>query len=412
MDTTIKKRIEEINSGRVPEGYKMTLVGIAPEEWKENVLADFFEFKNGLNKEKSAFGQGTPIINYTDVWGKRGLYSKDIKGKVSLSKKEIENYGVKKGDVFFTRTSETKQEIGLSSVLLEDVENCVFSGFVLRARPKNMEIIDVYNQYCYSSELMRYEIIKNSSITTRALTNGTLLGKVHINLPTIKEQSRIAEILMQWDKAIDLQEKLIKSYQNLKKYYLSKMFPKKGSLYPEIRFAGFTEPWNKCRFSDIFDYERPDEYIVSNEEYDDSYNTPVLTANKSFILGYSHETKTYNKPCIIFDDFTLDCKYVDFSFMVKSSSLKILTAKSDNNLRFCYERLANSNIDNLGHVRHYINVVQNVETTVPTSCEQEKIALFFEQIDNFILYNTKKLDKIIKQRKALQQYLLTGIVRV
>ena len=195
MTDEIKLRIEQINCGEVPQGYKKTEVGIVPQEWEETTLYELFVFKNGLNKEKEAFGNGTPIVNYTDVWKKRGLRASDVNGKVTLTEKEIENYNVKKGDVFFTRTSETKEEIGLSSVLLEDIENGVFSGFVLRARPKTEKIFPPYNQYCYSSALMRHEVIKKSSITTRALTSGASLGQVQINLPSYEEQQHISEIL-------------------------------------------------------------------------------------------------------------------------------------------------------------------------------------------------------------------------
>ena len=195
MKQEIKERIELINKGIVPAGYKKTSVGICPVEWEENTLKNIFIFKNGLNKEKSAFGKGTPIINYTDVWGKRGLKLKDVKGKVTLNKNEIENYSAKKGDVFFTRTSETINEIGLTSVLLEDIKDCVFSGFVLRGRPISNLIVNEYNQYCYSLDFMRNEITKKSSYTTRALTNGELLSQVVINLPTKSEQQKIAEII-------------------------------------------------------------------------------------------------------------------------------------------------------------------------------------------------------------------------
>ena len=89
MNQIIKSRIEEINRGKIPEGYKKTAVGLCPREWEEHTLSDFLIFKNGLNKEKSAFGSGVPIVNYTDVWKKRGLRATDIKGRVQLSQNEV-----------------------------------------------------------------------------------------------------------------------------------------------------------------------------------------------------------------------------------------------------------------------------------------------------------------------------------
>lgn len=107
------------------------------KEWPVFNIGDILDFKNGLNKGKEFFGCGTPIVNYTDVYHNSGLKQKDIQGKVTLSKEEVRRFEVRKNDVFFTRTSETPDEVGLSAVLLEDIPDCVFSGFVLRGRPKN-----------------------------------------------------------------------------------------------------------------------------------------------------------------------------------------------------------------------------------------------------------------------------------
>ena len=81
MISEIKQRIIQLNNGEIPNGYKKTSVGIVPIEWTEHTLGDIFKFKNGINKEKEAFGQGTPIVNYTDVWKKRGLKAEDIRGR-------------------------------------------------------------------------------------------------------------------------------------------------------------------------------------------------------------------------------------------------------------------------------------------------------------------------------------------
>ena len=123
---------------------------------------------------------------------------------------------------------------------------------------------------------------------------------------------------------------------------------------------------------------------MTSDKYEIGNSTPVLTANKGFILGYTNETRTYNNPCIIFDDFTLDSKYVDFKFMVKSSAMKILTTKKDNNLYFAFNRLNSSRIESLGHARHYISVVQESNTLIPNSEEQNKLSEFLRQIENLI----------------------------
>ena len=166
-------------------------------EWK--TLGELFEFKNGLNKGKEFFGKGTPIVNYTDVYRNIKLTNISLKGTVDVSREEQERYSVKRGDVFFTRTSETQEEIGKTSVLLEDIKDGVFSGFVLRARPKTELLLPEYCAYCFNSSDFRKAIVRYSTYTTRALTNGGTLSKLSIPVPPLAIQSRIVEVLDKFD---------------------------------------------------------------------------------------------------------------------------------------------------------------------------------------------------------------------
>ena len=163
-------------------------------------LGELFEFKNGINKEKSSFGKGTPIINYVNVYKKNKIYFEDLQGLVKATDDELIRYKVKRGDVFFTRTSETIEEIGFTSVLLEDIENCVFSGFLLRARPLTDLLLPEYCAYCFSTNSMRNAIIRKSTYTTRALINGTSLSQIEIPLPPLEVQKRIVEVLDNFEK--------------------------------------------------------------------------------------------------------------------------------------------------------------------------------------------------------------------
>ena len=165
------------------------------KEWPRILIGDVFDFKNGLSKGKEFFGQGTPFISYSEVYKNNSLKAADIKGRVSLTKEEISNLAVQKNDVFFTRTSETPEEVGYSAVLLEDVPDCVFNGFVLRARPRNTWLFPDYCKYCFSTKPVREEISKRCKYTTRAGITGKALSEIEIPLPPINEQKAIAEVL-------------------------------------------------------------------------------------------------------------------------------------------------------------------------------------------------------------------------
>lgn len=203
--------------------YREKLFSFGKGECEWRTLNELFTFKNGINKEKSDFGRGTPIINYVDVYRKRGLVKEDIKGLVNSNASEQSRYKCKRGDVFFTRTSETKEEVGFPSVLLEDIENCVFSGFVLKATPTTDLLDTHYCKYCFFTYQFRKEVIKSATYTTRALTNGTSLSKISIPVPSIEKQRQIASILDTFETYISKLEKMIELRQKQYEYYREKL---------------------------------------------------------------------------------------------------------------------------------------------------------------------------------------------
>lgn len=214
-------------------------------QWPIAYIGDIFEFKNGLNKGKEFFGQGTPIVNYTDVYHNSEIRAQDIQGKVYLSKDEIRRFEVRKNDVFFTRTSETPEEVGLSAVLLDDVPDCVFSGFILRARPKNDALAGEYCKYCFSTKHVREEIIRNCTYTTRALTNGKVLSGIKIPIPPKEEQVEIAKTLSLFDTYIDNLTELIEKKQNIRDGALEELICGKTTI------SGFNNKRKEYKISDI-----------------------------------------------------------------------------------------------------------------------------------------------------------------
>lgn len=162
--------------------------------------------------------------------------------------------------------------------------------------------------------------------------------------------------------------------------------------------------WQKKQIKDLLDYERPDKYIVESNRYIDK-GVPVLTANKSFILGYTDEKDGIyeNTPAIIFDDFTTDSKFVDFAFKIKSSAIKILKEKNPNvDLRFVYEKMKFINFPTGSHKRYYISQYQNMEVLIPPHSEQKKIAEILSAVDEEI----KKTDEIITATENLKRGLM------
>ena len=146
-----------------------------------------------------------------------------IEGLVDLTDEEIERYSVKPNDLFFTRTSETSDEIGLTSAYIGNPIKCVFSGFLLRARPK-IDLNSLFIAYYLRTQKQRNNIIKFSSITTRALISRGNLSKMKINIPTLEEQNKITDLFVILDKKINLLEKKYHEYQDFKQYMMQQIF--------------------------------------------------------------------------------------------------------------------------------------------------------------------------------------------
>ena len=210
--------------------------------------------------------------------------------------------------------------------------------------------------------------------------------------PCLQEQKRIGKFLSLLDERISTQNKIIDKLQSLIKGIRNDVFEK---LRKNIGFNAVV--------GDVLDYEQPQSYIVEDTEYTNE-GTPVLTANKAFVLGYTSETNgIYDKgDCIIFDDFTLDCKYVDFPFKVKSSAIKILTAKNKELLRYTFEFLKYLDLSTEEHKRHYIAEMQNQEIILPTEQMVKTIAHIFSTL-------SLRMETAVKQRNVFEkqkQYLL------
>ena len=160
---------------------------------------------------------------------------------------------------------------------------------------------------------------------------------------------------------------------------------------------------DSMKIKDFIDYEQPNEYVVESDRYSSKYSTPVLTAGQSFILGYTNESKgIYKKgPCIIFDDFTTSVHYVDFPFKVKSSAMKILTTKSNTDLKYCYYLLLSLSKMPPNHKRQWISTTSEKTHELPSMDKQIAIVKQLDLISDTIAIYTKQIenfDNLVKAR--------------
>ena len=158
-------------------------------------MSYLFDFRNGLSKGKEFFGRGTSFIRYTDVYNRRFLQAEDITALVECTPAEIEKLRVRKGDVLFTRTSETAEDVGRSTVVLDDVGDCVFNGFSIKASPKTNYLLPGYCAFCFSTKEFRQYITSYCAFTTRASLTGQTISEYLLPVPSRERQQEIVDIL-------------------------------------------------------------------------------------------------------------------------------------------------------------------------------------------------------------------------
>lgn len=181
--------------------------------------------------------------------------------------------------------------------------------------------------------------------------------------------------------------------------------------------------WNFESIGEVLDYEQPTPYIVESTDYNNNHETPVLTAGKTFILGYTDEKAGIydNTPVVIFDDFTTAIKYVDFPFKVKSSAMKILKNKpKKSNLKFVYGWMQTHPFAVGEHKRNYLSEYQYQDILLPTLEEQNKIVQILEIWDEYLEKISKKIEtkkdikkgliqKLIFKRKDVKDYFVSDL---
>ena len=158
-------------------------------------MGSLFDFRNGLSKGKDFFGTGIPFIRYTDVYNNRFLREKDITALVECTPAEVEKLKVHRGDVFFTRTSETAEDVGWSSVMLDDIEDCVFNGFTIKATPKTDFLLPEYCAFCFATDDFRQYVTSHCAFTTRASLTGKTIAGYKLAFPSIEKQQEIVNVL-------------------------------------------------------------------------------------------------------------------------------------------------------------------------------------------------------------------------
>lgn len=428
MKPEIKQRIEQLNNGKIPKGYQKTDFGVFPSDWvTDKTLGDLFDFYGGLSKSRDELGEeGYAYLHYGDLH--RGTFNTvSIDQYEQLPKCDISLTGkekclMKDGDVAFLDASEDLE--GTSrAVLIDNPENKPFIAglHIIYGKAKNNSLDKWFKQYITSSESVKKQFQRLSVGFKVYGVNRDTIPRIRVAFPSsLKEQSRIAEILMKWDKAIELYDKQIDALTRYKAVCLRKMFPTKGQNVPEWRFQGFTDAWEQRKVSEMFKITRGDVLALplTDEKPSDAKPYPVYSSQTkdNGLMGYFKDylyedaitwtTDGANAGTVNFRSGKFYCTNVCGVLLADKVVPDQMIAEALNNV-------GKRHVSYVGNPKLMNNVMAEIIISLPSSeNERQLISAFFNKIDSLITLHQRKKEVIINQRKTLQQYLLNGIVRV
>ncbi len=305
--------------------------------------------------------------------------------------------------------------IGETYVLPQNSQEGIINQALMLIRLYSREIEQFY--LLYFDFILKEEAYKESKGTAiKNIPPFDVLKGFHIPLPPISEQQRILKEIEHWFSLIDIIERGKDDLQTTIKQAKSKILDLAihGKLVPQDpndepasellkrinpkaevtcdngHYTQLPDGWCECQLENIVKYEQPQAYIVKSTDYDDRYLTPVLTAGKSFIIGYTNETEGIyqNTPCIIFDDFTTDSKLVDFPFKVKSSAMKILRVADSIEIEYVAMFMNITRLIGDTHKRYWISEYSKLCIPIPPKEEQKRITnavnVMFEKLDTIM----------------------------
>lgn len=395
-----------------------------PEGWKVKRLGDLGDFKNGINKSKDDFGFGYPFVNLMDVFGEKTIRKSNF-SLVNSTEKDRKEYSLLTGDVLFVRSSVKPKGVGLTSVLLEDLLDTTYSGFLIRFRT-NEELINAFKVYCFDETRFRESLCSKSTISANTNINQVALKSLKISLPPLPEQQKIAAILSTWDQAIEKQDALLREKKQYKKGVMQQLLTGKK------RFPGFVEEWEEVRLGDVVNSfsggtpsRKKKEYYGGSIPWIKSgeLNARKINRTEEFIteLGLEESAaKMVEKHTLLIAMYGATagvCAITNIKGAINQAVLAVVPNKNIDKM-FLFQLMLSKmpkvvlNMVQGGQPNLSGGIINSIQLIIPSLAEQQKIASFLSVLDKEIEVLEKELEGIRTQKWGLMQRLLTGEIRV
>ena len=385
-------------------------------EWKKIKIGELYEVHNGLSKGRQFFGSGYPFLTFSTVFNNWFL-PKELDSLVQSSEKEREACSIRKGDVFITRTSETMDELGMSSVALRDYQDATYNGFTKRLRPITDKVVPEYIGYYLRSPKFRGKFMAFSTMTTRAsLANGDLLS-MEVELPDKDIQHRIATILSRYDSLIENYQKQIKLLEEAaqrlyKEWFVDLRFP--GHENAKI-VDGVPKGWEKKKVGDLIAKSQRTKQVPAND-YLKTGNIPVIDQGKNYIAGYTNDNEcivNVTTPYIVFGDHTRVLKYIPFSFAKGADGTQLIMSNNMNRMpqSLLYNSLINIDLSNYSYARHF-KYLKEEEIIVPTTDVSMKYDVLVSKYYQSVQNSREQIRLLTEARDRLLPKLMSGMILI
>ena len=354
------------------------------EEWEEHALAEYLDFKNGLNPDVKRIGRGLPFISVMDILADGTINYDSIRGKVEATEREIENFSVEKGDILFQRSSETLEDVGRANVYMDN-RTAVYGGFVIRGR-KIGDYNPLFFKYLLSTPLARKRTCRMGAGAQHFNIGQDGLSKISLCFPLMEEQNKIARLLSLIDERIVTQNKIIDKLQSLIKGIAQNVARNNK---PNIRLSECLE----CSSSTLQESD-----VCKNGTY------PVYGANG--IVGYLDNYNTEKEAVYIIKDGSGvgTVSYVTGKCSA-TGTLNTLQAKEGYSLQYLYYMLKVFNFEpyktSMAIPHIYFKDYGKAKIFCPSYTEQLKYARLLSAIDNKLSAEQSILTDLSLQKQYL-----------
>ncbi|WP_424527068.1 restriction endonuclease subunit S [Spiroplasma endosymbiont of Glossina fuscipes fuscipes] len=372
------------------------------DEWKKYKLNDIGFFFRGLYKKTKADfeinNSNFYYVTYTNIYNNSFIKIDSLK-YVNINNNEKQNRLIK-GDILFTMTSETYNEVGLCSIFNSDIDNVYLNSFCSGFRIINIKAINsIFLLFLLLSIQYREKIIKMANGFTRYNLSKKLLLNLQVKIPNIIQQNKIADFFTIIDRKIELIKEQLSLLEKQKQYYLNNMFVNEKS-YPKIRFKGFNDEWVLKQVQEVLTTIKS---LKIKKNFESNTKLPLISQKKDFIDSYIKKGNLVEQlPIILFGDHTTILKYLDKYFFVADDGIKLLELSNsfrNFKLKFIYYSVLLNNVSQSGYKRHFL-MLKNVFISLTNNInEQTKIAHFFTIIDRKIELIKEQLNLLEKQKQ-------------